>query len=146
MPAPTELSLIAQNWKVFCDFMDTLQWQVGEGKTVSYAELAVAFHVRHFVFPSLDSESATLREVISILRKLCTTATAGQCDNASFHPGSQSSLNKSCGRTFPAGVILGASCWLSNQELCVLADLCSDGASQCMKSWNFLLQDVFVSN
>ena len=90
LPPPLDQTMIQQNWKIFCDFLNTLHWQLGESRMMSYAELAVAFHVRGFRFPSLEEDSATLREVISTLRKLCTAAS--QCDGAFFFPGTQTNV------------------------------------------------------
>ena len=135
---PPSFNKFLDKWPMFRSFISQLQWKV-EDSMVSYAELAVLFFCRGFASQCYDPATTTFKLVMTDLRKMFTAFCT--LDNAVAFPGHRSNLTKSCGRTFPTGVIQGASVYFTNRELLFLQTLCLEGAGQAYSSWNFFLAD-----
>ena len=65
-----------------------------------------------------------------------------QTPHWSIFPGTwENSLNQNCGKSLPAGCIVGAIPWMSNDELQVFSNLLHSGAAQTLSSWDWFLDD-----
>lgn len=120
------------DWITCCNFLRGLRWQKDTDLSVSFHELAIAFHLEGFKL-SRDPELTTYHDLYKLLRE--TILLLSHDDSVDCHPGHfHSTKPHCCGRVLPQGCIVGAAPWFDDPERVLLAKLFSLGAGRTLAS------------
>ena len=143
LPEPKKWPMSATEWKACATYCHQMRWQENADASVSFAELALLFWLRGYKFDDMDPATTSFRDVMKKLRRaLCIMH---KLPAGPFFPGTwENSLNRNCGKSLPAGCIVGAIPWMSDQELQVFSNLLHSGAAQTLASWDWFLDDLLL--
>ena len=125
------------DWESCCRFLCTLRWHVEASLSVSFHELAIAFHVDGYKL-NRDFDLTTFHDIYKVVRE--TVQLLGNVDTADCHPGSFNSTKpRCCGRVLLQGCITGAAPFFDDAKRVVLAQLFTLGAGRTLSSWKLPL-------
>ena len=132
IPVPKRWRSSTSNWHTVCDFLRTLRWTVQPGNSTAFCELAVHFHASGFQLD--DHDEMLIHDVYTLIRQ-CLQWLA-KTDGCQPFPGDmQPGHAKSVGKVLCQGAITGASAYLSNHSLHLLACALQAGAGRASESW-----------
>ena len=132
-PCPTQWSGDEHDWCVCRDFLRSLRWKTGSELSVSFHELAIAFHAMGWKITK-DFELTTYHDLYKPLREAIQLLT--KSDLVDTHPGLfHSTKPRCCGRVLPQGCIVGAAPFFTDLMRVHLARLFALGAGRTLSSW-----------
>ena len=118
-------------------FLRSLRWHVETSLSVSFHELAIAFHADGYKL-NRDFDLTTYHDIYKVVRE--TIQLLGNEETADCHPGSFNSTKpRCCGRVLPQGCIVGAAPFFDDAKRVVLAQLFTQGAGRTLSSWKLPL-------
>ena len=127
--------------KAILTFFAGLRWITGAQFQISYVELGALCFFRGCIPISLQSDSATLRDLVTAVRKTMTFLS--DKPNLSLFPGTQKANKcRSIGKCLPTGIIDGAYPWFSDDELIRFASILYSGAGKRFNSWTIPLHEL----
>ena len=144
LPKPKETQIAHVAWETYVSFLCSLKWKEGPELSISFVELAFLFCIRGNRIPEREPATTTFRELTTELRKAMLFLKNNTAQ--SLFPGDwQRSQNRSYGKSLPAGCIVGATPWFSNNELRAFANVLHRGAGKNLSTWAWFLDDERLS-
>ena len=137
VPCPSSWTSNDLDWKTCCRFLRSLRWRTGKDLSVSFHELAIAFHDDGFKLDR-DLELTTYHDIYKLLRE--TLLHLSNNEAVDCHPGHfRSTKPRCCGRVLPQGCIVSAAPWFDDTKRVTLARLFAAGAGRTLDSWKLPL-------
>ena len=126
----TYAAISQADWNCAIEFFQVIQWHCDDAFSTSFIELAYLFWDEGFKFQDCNSPA----KVATMIRKCANQFNKAE-NNHQLLPGAISSKAKSNGKTFPAGLIVGAYPKIKSNTLKKIAIAFFHGKSQCLKDW-----------
>ena len=126
----TYAAISQADWNTAIEFFQFIQWHCDDSFSTSFIELAYLFWDEGFKFQDCNSPA----KVATMIRKCANQFNKGE-NNHQLLPGAISSKAKSNGKTFPAGLIIGAYPKIKSNTLKKIAIAFFHGRTQCLKDW-----------
>ena len=126
-------------WQAVVEFLRNLKWLCHPEESVSFCELAVAFHADGHRIPG-DQAHKTFRDLYKMIREALLFL--HKQHNAQPFPGTFNSTKpRAGGRILPQGCIEGAIPFASTKGLTLLAQLFCLGADRRLETWTIPLNE-----
>lgn len=127
------------NWQQICSFLQTLVWKIHPNESSAFCEFAIAFHTEGH---KLDEHvNLTMHDIFTQIRQ-CLQWLSKDASCQPFPGSMQPGYAKSAGKVLCQGAIVGASFYMTDRSLFLLASALHAGAGRTTESWKAAFPSV----